>query len=80
MDDQKAYSFGHDLIMDDIGKIGPEFDNKNLRHAPAVLSGMLTALMAHVYYQAPSPEAADELISGARKEAEEAVREAGGFD
>ncbi len=75
MDTEKAFDHGRDAGLLALDKLGEIFDGKHEHFVPQGLTGLLVTVMSVVYAQAPSEEAADELIATARKWAEDAVRE-----
>jgi hypothetical protein len=75
MDSEKAFESGRDIALNALDEMGKIFDGKHEHFVPQGLTGLLVTVMSVVYAQAPSEEAADELIATARKWAEDAVRE-----
>ena len=73
MDTEKAFFHGRDAAMSALEDMGNIFDGKHERFVPQAMTGSLVHIFAVLYAQAPTFEAADELIAQARAWAEEEV-------
>ena len=73
MDTEKAFEHGRDIALDALEDMGNIFDGKHERFVPQAVTGLLVHIFACLYAQAPTFEAADELIAQARAWAEEEV-------
>ena len=70
MDVEKAFKHGQEAGFDALEALGKIYDGKNQAEMPSVYAGLLTTVMHCLFAHAPSEEAADEVISWARKTAE----------
>ena len=71
MDVEKAFKDGQEAGFDALERVDKIYDGKDQSEMPSVFAGLLTTVMHCLYAHAPSEEAADEIISLARKMAEE---------
>lgn len=73
MDSEKAFFHGRDIALDALDDMGKIFDGEHERFIPQAITGLLVHIFACLYAQAPTLEAADEIIAQARAWAEEEV-------
>ena len=66
MDTQKAFGIGHDAGLEAIEKLSAAFDGRHSGHTYKSFAGLMTTIMHCLYFQAPSEEAAEELITTAQ--------------
>ena len=66
MDTDKAFEIGRDVGLEAIEKLAETFDGKHAEHTYKAFAGLMTTVMHCLYFQAPTEEAAEELIATAQ--------------
>lgn len=71
MNVEKAFKDGQEAGFDALEQLGKIYDGKDPEAMPSVYAGLLSTVMHCMFAHAPSEEDVDEVISWARKTAEE---------